>query len=134
MGVVEGKVALVTGAARGQGRSHAVRLAQEGCGNIAINACAERERRSYHLASRADTVANLRALAPILTKLDEAGTNLPNALEMLFTYPFPRAATDGVKGDYTNLRVTADLDLRTILSNLDDGKVGPYSAVIEEIA
>lgn len=29
-GRVEGKVALITGAARGQGRSHAVRLAQEG--------------------------------------------------------------------------------------------------------
>ncbi|HEY7102953.1 MAG TPA: SDR family mycofactocin-dependent oxidoreductase, partial [Mycobacteriales bacterium] len=30
MGRVEGKVAFVTGAARGQGRSHAVRLAEEG--------------------------------------------------------------------------------------------------------
>ena len=29
MGRVEGKVAFITGAARGQGRSHAVRLAQE---------------------------------------------------------------------------------------------------------
>ena len=30
MGRVEGKVAFVTGAARGQGRSHALRLAEEG--------------------------------------------------------------------------------------------------------
>jgi phospholipid/cholesterol/gamma-HCH transport system substrate-binding protein len=69
-------------------------------------------------ASKADTVANLRALDPILTQLAAAGDNLPGALEMLVTYPFPRAATGAVKGDYTNLRITADLDLRTILRNL----------------
>lgn len=40
-GRVEGKVALITGAARGQGRSHAVRLAQEGADIIAIDACAD---------------------------------------------------------------------------------------------
>lgn len=39
-GRVEGKVALITGAARGQGRSHAVRLAQEGADIIAVDVCA----------------------------------------------------------------------------------------------
>ena len=39
-GRVEGKVAFVTGAARGQGRSHAVRLAQEGADIIAVDLCA----------------------------------------------------------------------------------------------
>ncbi len=39
MGRVEGKVAFITGAARGQGRSHAIRLAQEGPDIIAIDAC-----------------------------------------------------------------------------------------------
>ena len=39
-GRVEGKVAFVTGAARGQGRSHAVRLAQEGADIIAVDICA----------------------------------------------------------------------------------------------
>jgi SDR family mycofactocin-dependent oxidoreductase len=39
-GRVAGKVALVTGAARGQGRSHAVRLAQEGADIIALDICA----------------------------------------------------------------------------------------------
>ncbi|MBF0660521.1 MULTISPECIES: mycofactocin-coupled SDR family oxidoreductase [unclassified Rhodococcus (in: high G+C Gram-positive bacteria)] len=38
-GRVEGKVAFVTGAARGQGRSHAVRLAQEGADIIALDIC-----------------------------------------------------------------------------------------------
>ncbi|MGW1742609.1 mycofactocin-coupled SDR family oxidoreductase [Nocardia sp. NPDC001965] len=36
---VEGKVAFITGAARGQGRSHAVRLAQEGADIIAVDVC-----------------------------------------------------------------------------------------------
>ncbi|MGY1813610.1 mycofactocin-coupled SDR family oxidoreductase [Blastococcus sp. SYSU D00820] len=38
-GRVEGKVALITGAARGQGRSHAVRLAEEGADVIAVDVC-----------------------------------------------------------------------------------------------
>ena len=39
-GRMEGKVALITGAARGQGRSHAVRLAEEGADVIAVDSCA----------------------------------------------------------------------------------------------
>ncbi|NEK56720.1 mycofactocin-coupled SDR family oxidoreductase [Geodermatophilus sabuli] len=39
-GRMEGKVAFITGAARGQGRSHAVRLAQEGADIIAVDICA----------------------------------------------------------------------------------------------
>ena len=38
-GRVEGKVAFITGAARGQGRSHAVRLAEEGADIIAVDLC-----------------------------------------------------------------------------------------------
>jgi (+)-trans-carveol dehydrogenase len=38
-GRVEGKVAFITGAARGQGRAHAVRLAQEGANIIAVDIC-----------------------------------------------------------------------------------------------
>ncbi len=41
MARLEGKVAFITGAARGQGRSHAVRLAQEGADIIAVDICAD---------------------------------------------------------------------------------------------
>jgi SDR family mycofactocin-dependent oxidoreductase len=41
MALLEGKVALVTGAARGQGRSHALRLAEEGADVIAVDLCAQ---------------------------------------------------------------------------------------------
>ncbi len=40
-GRMEGKVAFITGAARGQGRSHAIRLAQEGADIIAVDICAD---------------------------------------------------------------------------------------------
>jgi SDR family mycofactocin-dependent oxidoreductase len=47
MGRVDGKVALVTGAARGQGRSHAVKLAEEGADIIAVDLCEEIEYAGY---------------------------------------------------------------------------------------
>lgn len=51
---VAGKVALVTGAARGQGRSHAVMLAAEGADIIAVDACADIESNEYPLARPED--------------------------------------------------------------------------------
>jgi SDR family mycofactocin-dependent oxidoreductase len=50
MGRVEGKVAFVTGAARGQGRSHAVRLAEEGADIIAVDSCEDVGTVHYPLA------------------------------------------------------------------------------------
>ncbi|WP_455358220.1 MCE family protein [Streptomyces sp. SYSU K21746] len=71
-------------------------------------------------ASRDDVVANLKSLRPILESLNKAGDDLPNSLELLTTYPFPRNATNAIKGDYVNLKITADLDLAAIYGNLAD--------------
>jgi len=54
MGRVQGKVALVTGAGRGQGRSHAVRLAEEGADIIAVDICADVEGIHYSMATPED--------------------------------------------------------------------------------
>jgi phospholipid/cholesterol/gamma-HCH transport system substrate-binding protein len=75
-------------------------------------------------ASHDDTVANLEQLRPILQRLNKAGDDLPNSLELLTTYPFPRNAVDAVKGDYVNLDITADLDLSDLYGNLTDGDSG----------
>ena len=54
-GRLEGKVALITGAGHGQGRSHALRLAQEGADIIAIDICAPFSRHVlYPMADEAD--------------------------------------------------------------------------------
>jgi SDR family mycofactocin-dependent oxidoreductase len=65
-GRVQGKVAFVTGAARGQGRSHAVRLAEEGADIIAVDICGPITPNSQiapstpdDLAQTADLVKNL---------------------------------------------------------------------------
>ncbi|MFI1167998.1 MCE family protein [Streptomyces sp. NPDC020801] len=71
-------------------------------------------------ASRDDTVADLKQIRPILQQLNRAGDDLPNALELMTTYPFPRNAVDAVKGDYVNLKMTADLDLADLYGNLTD--------------
>jgi SDR family mycofactocin-dependent oxidoreductase len=54
VGRVDGKVALITGAARGQGRAHALRLAEEGADIIAVDLCSQLETVPYRLATEAD--------------------------------------------------------------------------------
>jgi SDR family mycofactocin-dependent oxidoreductase len=53
-GQFEGRVALITGAARGQGRSHAVRFAEEGADIIAIDICDQIDCVGYPMATRED--------------------------------------------------------------------------------
>src|ERR1700757_2614376 len=54
MGRVEDKVALITGGARGQGRSHAVKLAEEGADVILFDICHDIETNEYPLATSRD--------------------------------------------------------------------------------
>jgi (+)-trans-carveol dehydrogenase len=64
-GRVSGKVALITGAGRGQGRSHAVCLAEEGADVIAIDICEDVASAPYPMSTKADldeTVAQVRRL------------------------------------------------------------------------
>jgi SDR family mycofactocin-dependent oxidoreductase len=61
-----GKVAFITGAARGQGRSHALRLAEEGADIIAVDLCADIATTHYPLATEAD----LAETAALVEKLD----------------------------------------------------------------
>ncbi|MBY6412606.1 mycofactocin-coupled SDR family oxidoreductase [Rhodococcus sp. BP-252] len=66
-GRLEGKVAFITGAARGQGRSHALRLAQEGADIIAVDICEDIDTVTpfYRLATEeelAETVSQVEAL------------------------------------------------------------------------
>ena len=65
MGLLDGKVAVVSGAARGQGRAHAVRLAREGADIIAMDICADIDTVHYPLArpeDLAETVSHIEQL------------------------------------------------------------------------
>lgn len=66
MGRVSGKVAFITGAARGQGRSHAIRLAEEGADIIAVDICRDFETVGYPMAKPDD----LKETAAAVEKLD----------------------------------------------------------------
>ncbi|MGP4056402.1 mycofactocin-coupled SDR family oxidoreductase [Mycobacterium sp. 4D054] len=64
MGSLDGKVAFITGVARGQGRSHALRLAADGADIIGIDICADIASNGYPMASREEldeTVALVEA-------------------------------------------------------------------------
>lgn len=54
MSSLNGKVAFITGAARGQGRSHAVRLAAEGADIIGVDICTDIDSNGYPMATRAE--------------------------------------------------------------------------------
>jgi SDR family mycofactocin-dependent oxidoreductase len=62
MGRVEGKVAFITGAARGQGRSHAIRLAEEGADIIAVDVCEDIAGVPYVGATEEDLAQTVKAV------------------------------------------------------------------------
>ena len=61
-GRVAGKVAFITGAARGQGRSHAIRLAEEGADIIAVDICRDYGTVPYPMATEADLAETVKAV------------------------------------------------------------------------
>ena len=79
-------------------------------------------------STQSNTIADLQSLRPILTQLSAAGADLPNALELLTTYPFPRTIgpgmykgkkiQGGIRGDYANLFISVDADIAGTIGNL----------------
>jgi SDR family mycofactocin-dependent oxidoreductase len=61
-GRVQGKVAFITGAGRGQGRSHAIRLAEEGADIIAVDICQDYDSVGYGMATQADLAQTVKAV------------------------------------------------------------------------
>jgi phospholipid/cholesterol/gamma-HCH transport system substrate-binding protein len=80
--------------------------------------------------SKADVVADLKALQPTLQKLGQAGADLPKALEVLLTYPFNDASVDAVKGDYFNLFAKIDLNLGDIAQNMGRSRQNPLQDLL----
>src|ERR1700727_2196216 len=76
-GRVEGKVACITGAARGQGRSHAIRLAEEGCDIIAVDILEDYPTVRYAMSTRAELDETVRAVEALGRRIVAANTGGP---------------------------------------------------------
>jgi SDR family mycofactocin-dependent oxidoreductase len=134
-GRVEGKVALITGAARGQGRSHALRLAEEGADIIAIDLCGPIASVQYPMPSPddlAETVAQVEALDRriVATQADvrdfealegaiDAGVAELGRLDVV-------SANAGIAGYWTS---TLDIDEQSWADMLDVNLTGVWHTV-----
>lgn len=118
MSRVEGKVAFVTGAARGMGRSHAMRLAEEGADIIAVDICADIDAAPYAMATADDlaqTVKGVEALGQRIVAR-QADVRDPAGLA--------KAVADGV----------AELGrLDIVVANAGFGTVQTWDAVTPEV-
>ncbi len=100
MGKLAGKVAFITGAGRGQGRAHAVRLAEEGADIIAVDICADLPSVPYSLATLDDLehtaklvheagarvvtkVADVRDIGALRTAFDEGVAELGGRIDIV---------------------------------------------------
>ncbi|HVW42440.1 MAG TPA: mycofactocin-coupled SDR family oxidoreductase [Amycolatopsis sp.] len=86
MGLLEGKVAFITGAARGQGRSHALRLAGEGADIIAVDLCAQVETVPYPMSTPEDLAETVRGVQDLNRRIvaRQADVRDPAALQAAF--------------------------------------------------
>lgn len=87
MGQLDGKVAFITGVARGQGRSHAVRLAGEGAAIIGVDICADITSNGYPMATRAE-------LDETVTHVEAAGGKMIGSVADVRDFHQLRAALD----------------------------------------
>ena len=82
MGRVEGKVAFITGAGRGQGRSHAIRLAEEGANIIAVDSCKDLETVNYPMATPEDLEETKNFVEKTGQKIVTAQADVRNEAEL----------------------------------------------------
>ena len=108
-GRVEGKVAFITGAARGQGRSHAVRLAQEGADIIAVDLCGQVDSVPFPMATPEDLAETVKEVEALDRRI---------------------VATQADVRDYRALKAAVD-DGVTQLGRLEDMDDQPWQDVID---
>ena len=69
-------------------------------------------------ASKEDVLKMLEHLYPVLSGLHQAGHQLGPGLNLLISFPFPKAANDIVEGDFADTTMTLDLDLANLLRGI----------------
>jgi phospholipid/cholesterol/gamma-HCH transport system substrate-binding protein len=66
-------------------------------------------------ATKSDLLKSLDHLQPILANLRAAGDKLAPGLNLLISFPFPKEASEIVRGDYANTSIRADISLENFL-------------------
>ena len=69
-------------------------------------------------ASKEDVLKILDHLYPVLDKLHAAGHKLGPGVNLLVSFPFPKAANDIVQGDFADTTMTLDIDFDNLLKGL----------------
>jgi len=75
--------------------------------------------------SKANTVADLKHVAPVLTELSKQGDELAKALERIVSFPFPSTFLDTVKGDFAGMYASIALDIDSLNALLAGGSQPP---------
>ncbi|HEU4359874.1 MAG TPA: SDR family mycofactocin-dependent oxidoreductase, partial [Mycobacterium sp.] len=145
MASLTGKVALITGAARGQGRAHAVRLAADGADIIAIDLCAQIASVPYPLATPDDLAATVKLVEdaggrivaaradvrdrPSLADAVQAGLDAFGRLDIVVANAgiAPMAAADGwrdvIDVNLTGVYHTIEVAIPTMIDQGDGGSI-----------
>ena len=66
-------------------------------------------------ASKDDLLESLAHLKPVLSRLRAAGDQLAPGLNLIVSFPFPKEASEIVRGDYANTSIRADINLENFL-------------------
>lgn len=82
MSTLDGQVAFITGAARGQGRAHAVRLAEEGADIIAVDLCRQLDSVPYPLSTAEDLDETVRLVKDLGRNIVSAQADVRDADEL----------------------------------------------------
>jgi len=154
MGRMSGKVVFITGAARGQGRAHAVRVAEEGGHVIAVDICADIPTNSYPMATREDLaetaslvekhggqavtrVADVRDRAALSAAIDEGVARfgrLDGVVAQAGICPLgttePEAFIDAIAVDFNGVFNTIDVALPQLTRGASVVATGSTAALI----
>lgn len=134
MGSLDGRVAFITGVARGQGRSHAIRLASEGADIIGVDICADIDANGYPMASRDE-------LDETVALVESAGATMLGSVADVRDFAALKSALDAGVGYFGRLdivcanagiaptafrEVTIDEDLEMWTAAIDVNLVGSF--------
>jgi SDR family mycofactocin-dependent oxidoreductase len=118
VGALDGKVAFISGAARGQGRSHAVRLASEGANIIGVDMPGPMRSVGYPMATRADFDETVRAVEAVGGRMLAFAGDVRDSAAM-------REAVDSGVEEFGRLDI--------VLANAGIGSFAPAEEMTDEV-